>query len=87
MEKSTSLMTRIRIFLGSTFFAEQYVRTEPGFTYRWGILLDMVGDANLQLRQENPQSAAGHDPWSISIWRTARRLGVREFSTKAGYEN
>ena len=72
-------------FLGSTFFAEDYVRSKPDFKYRWGILLDMVGDANLQIRQEL-HSRRWARPLVDSIWRTARKLGVREFIARPGHE-
>ena len=34
-------------FLGSTWFAQQYVRKPPQHKYRWGVVLDMVGDTKL----------------------------------------
>ncbi len=67
-------------FLGSTYFAKQFAENPPVYTYRWGVLLDMVGDAQLNIYPE------GHSwgwpdtrPLVVDIWRTARRLGVREF--------
>ena len=67
-------------FLGSRYFAEQYVQMPSDFRYRAGILLDMVGDKHLSLFQE------GHSVhWKDSrvlvngIWHVARELGVREF--------
>jgi hypothetical protein len=74
-------------FWGSTWFARQYVRQPPVHKYRWGVVLDMIGDADLQIYQEK---------WSVSwretrplvkeIWATAARLGVDEFIPRAGYE-
>lgn len=67
-------------FIGSTWFARQYVAKPPPYTYRWGVLLDMVGDASLQIYQER-QSASWRDtrPLVNEIWATAGRLGVEEF--------
>jgi len=69
-----------RFFLGSEYFARQYVADPPAYRYRYGVLLDMVGDRNLQIYQE------GHSVWWRDtrplvgqIWGVARRLGVREF--------
>jgi hypothetical protein len=74
-------------FLGSTWFARQYVRRPPEHKYRWGVLLDMVGDANLEIYQEQ-WSVTWRDtrPLVKEIWATAGRLGVDEFIPRAGYE-
>lgn len=78
---------RDEYFLGSTYFAQQYARNPPRHKYRWGVLLDMVGDANLQIYQEQ-HSVRWRDtrPLVKSIWRTAQRLGVREFIPQKRYE-
>ncbi len=74
-------------FLGSTWFARKYAETPPEYKYRWGILVDMIGDAELQIYQER-NSATWRDtrPLVGAIWRTARRLGVREFVPRIQYE-
>ena len=74
-------------FLGSTYFAQDYVRNPPAHRYRWGVLLDMVGDAHLQIYQEQ-HSVRWRDtrPLVSAIWRTAKRLGVTEFVPRKGYE-
>jgi hypothetical protein len=71
-------------FLGSTWFAEQYARQTPEHKYRWGVVLDMVGDADLQIYQEQ-QSVTWRDtrPLVKQIWSTADRLGVDEFVPRA----
>jgi glutaminyl-peptide cyclotransferase len=70
-----------RHFLGSEYFARDYVndRDRP-FRYRWGVILDMVGDKDLQIYQER-HSAWWKDtrPLVDEIWQVAARLGVREF--------
>jgi glutaminyl-peptide cyclotransferase len=69
-----------RYFLGSEHFARQYVKEPPAHTYRWGVLLDMVGDADLQIYQEK-LSVSWRDtrPLVAQIWGTAQRIGVVEF--------
>ncbi len=74
-----------RFFIGSTYFARQYRKDRSGGRYRWGVLLDMVGDADLKLYQEG-YSMSWRDtrPLVTDIWATARRLGVREFIPRRG---
>ncbi len=74
-----------RFFLGSEYFARWYATSKLPFRYRWGVLLDMVGDADLQIYQER-SSMGWKDvrPLVESIWATAARLGVREFIAKKG---
>ncbi len=78
---------RDRFFLGSEYFAREYVKAKPSYRYRWGVLLDMVGDADLQIYQER-NSLWWRDtrPLVEEIWATAARLGVREFVAKPKYE-
>ena len=61
-------------------------KNPPAHKYRWGVLLDMVGDANLQLYQEH-FSATWQEtrPLVKSIWATAQRLGVKEFLPRSKY--
>jgi glutaminyl-peptide cyclotransferase len=71
-------------FLGSNRFAKQYVEQPPEHRYRWGVLLDMVGDADLQIYQEQ-YSVSWRDtrPLVKEIWATAAMLGVDEFIPRA----
>ena len=63
-------------FLGSEYFADQYVSHPPDYRYRWGVLLDMIGDANLQIYQDRFSSGwKDTKPLVTSIWDTAKRLG------------
>lgn len=66
--------------LGSTWFARQYAAKSPEHKYQWGVLLDMIGDADLQIFYEQ-QSYTWRNtrPLVIQIWKTAERLGVDEF--------
>lgn len=67
-------------FLGSEHFAVAYATGNPGYRYRWAVLLDMVGGTDLKLFQE-PNSVSWQDtrPLVKQIWDTAARLGVKEF--------
>lgn len=74
-------------FLGSEYFAQDYVANPPGHRYRAAVLLDMVADADLQLFLEG-NSWAWRDsrPLVEEIWGTAARLGVREFIARRKHE-
>ena len=76
-----------RYFLGSECFARQYAAGRLGCRYRWAVLLDMVGGADLALYWEN-YSASWPDtrPLVERIWATAARLGVREFVARVKHE-
>jgi hypothetical protein len=78
---------RGRYFLGSEHFAREYVRQPPPYKYRWGVLLDMVGDKDLQIYQER-HSVKWRDtlPLVAQIWGTAQRLGVKEFVARPKHE-
>jgi hypothetical protein len=78
-----------RLFLGSEYFSREYVKATPPYQYRyrWGVLLDMVGDADLQIYQErNSMWWKDTRPLVEQIWATAARLGVPEFVAKPKYE-
>ena len=71
---------RDKYFLGSERFARDLVASPPAHQYRYAVLLDMIGDANLQIFQErNSITWRDSAPLVYDIWRTARELGVREF--------
>ncbi len=78
---------RDRYFLGSEHFARMYLKEPPEHKYRWGVLLDMVGDADLQIYQEQ-FSVSWRDtrPLVAQIWGTAQRIGVREFVAQPKHE-
>ena len=80
-----------RMFLGAEFFAREYVKEQqqrhPKYRYRWGVLLDMIGDADLRIPQErNGLFWRDTRPLYAEIWGTAARLGVREFVPARGEE-
>ncbi|MEM6655836.1 MAG: M28 family peptidase, partial [Planctomycetota bacterium] len=78
-------------FLGSTWFAMQYrdlqkKRNAP-YRYRAGVLLDMVGDAQLTLYiEENSWWWRDTRPIVQAIWRKAAELGVKEFIARPKHE-
>jgi hypothetical protein len=69
-----------KFFLGSEYFANEYVKHPPAFRYRYAVLLDMVSGVDLRLPEE-PNSVTWDDsePLVKEIWGTAARLGVQEF--------
>lgn len=73
-------------FLGSRWFARQYKARKEDYRYQWGILLDMVGDADLRLRYDR-SSWQWRDtkPLVKQIWATAKKLGVKEFQPRLMY--
>jgi len=74
-------------FLGSQWFARQYRDHPPEYRYQYGILLDMVGDAQLTIYQErNSMSWPDTRPLVEQLWATASRLGVKEFIPQVKYE-
>ena len=76
--------------LGSLFFARQYAGSRKAgtisYAYRCGVILDMVGDRNLTIWQEQ-QSVDWPDtrPVVESIWATAKKLQIREFVPRPKY--
>ncbi|MGA2034251.1 MAG: M28 family peptidase [Thermoguttaceae bacterium] len=76
-----------RFFLGSEYFARDYVNNPPPFRYRWGVLLDMVGGNELQLYQEyNSLGWKDTRPLVEEIWATAARLVVKEFIPRGKHQ-
>jgi hypothetical protein len=74
-------------FLGSEHFAREYVARRPAHKYKCGVLLDMVGDANLQIyREVNSLRSITNRQLVADIWGVARDLGVREFIAYTKYE-
>ena len=76
--------------LGSLFFARQYAGSRKAgtisYAYRCGVILDMVGDRNLTIWQEQ-QSVDWYDtrPVVESIWATAKQLQIQEFVPRPKY--
>ena len=78
-----------RYFLGSEWFARNYAAEAESraYRYRWAVLLDMVGDADLRILPDRESlSWADSKPLISDLWDTAQRLGVREFINRPGHE-
>ena len=72
-------------FIGSTYFAQDYLCRLPPVPYAAGILLDMVGDADLRLFYERNSLRLAPEV-TRGLWRTASDLGVREFVARPRHE-
>lgn len=72
-------------FLGSTYFAREYAdRDRRGAVrspYVAGVLLDMIGDRELQLYYERNSWNYAREV-TVEIWSTARRLGIDAFKPR-----
>lgn len=74
-------------FLGSEHFSNDYRTNPPAHVYRYGILVDMIGDRRLQIPQEaHGLRWADTRPLVESVWSVAQKLGVREFVPRPGPE-
>ena len=74
-------------FLGSRYFSQDYVSRPRDYRYRVGVLLDMVGDGDLQIYQEkNSMRWLDSRPFVTEIWETANSLGVKEFIPRRKHE-
>lgn len=74
-------------FLGSEHFAREYLASPPPHKYRYGVLVDMIADANLQLYfEQNSMKTPQTRQLNNDIFSVARSLGVREFIAQRGHE-
>jgi hypothetical protein len=72
-------------FLGSEYFSKEYRDKPPQHKYVCGVLVDMIGDKDLQLYQEINSLRLAPDV-TKSLWRTARQLKIREFVASPKHE-
>lgn len=72
-------------FLGSEHFAKDYRDKPPKYAYVCGALVDMIGDKNLQLYEEI-NSLQYAPEVTQSIWKTAKRLNVKEFVARPKHD-
>ena len=63
--------------------SREFVRTNPTYRPGWGLLLDMVGDADLLIPQEG-YSIRYARPVVERIWAAARRAGAPAFADNLG---
>jgi len=74
-----------KYFHGSEHFARDYRDHPPGHRYVYGVLVDMVADKDLNLPME--KNSVKYAPrLTRSIWTTARRLNIKEFSATIKHE-
>ncbi len=78
-------------FLGSKAFAENYKKVqkgtsnEPKFTYYAGMVLDMVGDKDLDILKE--PNSINFAPWLVKeVWAVAKSINATKFRDKRGRE-
>lgn len=83
-EEFVFLAKRDPMFLGSQFFANQYAAGRHDVKYAYAVLVDMIGDADLQLPLET-NSLKYARKLTRSIWDVAKQLRVREFSIRKGH--
>lgn len=70
-----------QFFHGSTHFATVYRDRPPAHKYVAGVLLDMIGDRDLQIFVE--KKSLYYAPKVVDgIWKTARRLKVEQFKDR-----
>lgn len=71
--------------LGSTWFARSYAARPPAWRYSAGVLVDMIGDKDLNLYYEKNSWRDARDI-TRQIWDVARREGVEEFVPRTRHE-
>ncbi|MEX2286103.1 MAG: M28 family peptidase [Planctomycetaceae bacterium] len=74
-----------KYFLGSEHFATEYFKHPPEHKYVYGVLVDMIGDRELNLFLEK-NSMKFAPRLTESIWRTAKELKVDEFIPRKKHE-
>ncbi|MCB9953409.1 MAG: M28 family peptidase [Planctomycetaceae bacterium] len=70
--------SRDKYFLGSEHFSQQYVDHPPGHRYVAGVLVDMIGDKNLNIYQEGNSLRYAGDV-TRSVWQVAKDLNEVAF--------
>lgn len=74
-----------KYFLGSEFFARDYIANPPAHRYVYGVVVDMIADRNLNLYQEK-KSLHYAPEVTRSLWETADRLGIDEFIARRKHD-
>jgi Peptidase family M28 len=86
-EELVFVKDRDPFFLGSEHFAREYIANPPQHQYKCGVLLDMIGDAQLQIyREVNSMRTPAQRQIVNDLWGVARDLGVREFIATTRHE-
>ena len=76
---------RDQLFVGSTYFARQYATKRRDYFYRFGVLVDMVGDANLELYYERNSLRLARTV-TRQVWQSAKVLGEASFVPRPRHE-
>ena len=72
-----------KFFLGSEYFVRRYVRDKPDYRYEAVVVVDMIGDRDLEILPD--QRSLQHAEGLVSeIWGIAGELGVRQFVLQRG---
>jgi len=69
-----------RYFLGSRHFAKNFVGEKP----EWAIVIDMVGDADLELPMER-YSYERNKKLVEKVWKAAEKVGATQFKRRLGH--
>ena len=84
-EEFVFVAQRDPMFLGSEYFAREYANGKWDVKYDYAVLVDMIGDKELQLKMEiNSLKMANR--LTKYIWSVAKDLKVREFKAVRGHE-
>lgn len=83
-EEFVFVSKRDPLFLGSTYFANEYAKGRVNAKYFSGVLLDMVADKNLQIYCEG-NSLNRAPRVTQHIWEIAARLQISEFVPHKGH--
>ncbi len=76
---------RGKYFLGSTHFATEYRDHPPAYRYAAGVLIDMIGDRDLDVFQEKSSLRLAPGV-THGVWAAAKAAGVREFHRSERHE-
>lgn len=76
---------RDKYFLGSEYFVRQYTTTKPIYRYEAVVVVDMIGDRDLQIFPDQ-RSLARAGALVQEVWTIAGRLGVRQFRQQVGHD-
>lgn len=76
---------RDQLFIGSTYFARRYASQPRDYFYRFGVLVDMVGDAQLELYYER-NSLRMARVVTRQIWQSAKVLRAEGFVARPRHE-
>lgn len=79
-EEFVYVYRRDPMFLGSTYFSQQYAARRYKGKLNYGILVDMIGDKELEIHYEG-NSLQMASRLTRSIWSVANEIGVQEFKT------